>query len=325
MMQRALALDPRTYERHPIHGDARIWAETNCYVDLWIELLHALGHDPVAALPFTVAIDFEGDQWTFFKFPLNDLFELYDLDVQELQLWRPLPSHIEEQVGRGRPVLVELDSYFLPDTAGTAYGCAHVKTTVAAVEIDTDRRHLGYFHGQGFHHLDGDDFVDALRMREPKDPSALPPYAEFVKVRSPRAEDDGDLLSTSLGLLRKHLRLAPSTNPFNGFRARFSTDLPRLLTEDLEQFHQYSFATLRQYGACYELTATYLDWLIAHGEPVRDARDAFQSLSERTKAFQFQLARAMTRRKPLDLSTLDEVACLWERGVSSLTARYLGT
>ena len=49
----------------------RAWAETNCYVDLWVELLHALGHDPIAALPFTLAIDFEGDQWTFFKFPLR--------------------------------------------------------------------------------------------------------------------------------------------------------------------------------------------------------------------------------------------------------------
>ena len=95
---------PATYVRHPIHGDGRIWAETNCYVDLWIELLHALGRDPVAALPFTLAIDFEGDQWTFFKFPLADLSDLYGLDVQELAIWRPLADHVEEQVTRGRPV-----------------------------------------------------------------------------------------------------------------------------------------------------------------------------------------------------------------------------
>src|SRR6185503_361581 len=44
MTKRALALDPRTYERHPIHRDGRIWAETNCYVDIWIELMHALGY-----------------------------------------------------------------------------------------------------------------------------------------------------------------------------------------------------------------------------------------------------------------------------------------
>src|SRR6185503_20625642 len=139
MMQRVLALDPSTYERHQIHGDeSRLWAETNCYVDIWIELLHALGHDPVAALPFTFAIDFEGDQWTFFKFPLLDLYELYGLDVQELAIWRPLVAHVEEQVSRGRPVLVELDSFYLPDTAGSAYKIAHQKSTVAITDIDVD-------------------------------------------------------------------------------------------------------------------------------------------------------------------------------------------
>ena len=27
------------YESHPLHGADRTWTETNCYVDLWIELL----------------------------------------------------------------------------------------------------------------------------------------------------------------------------------------------------------------------------------------------------------------------------------------------
>src|SRR5882757_5983957 len=130
-----LHLDPVSYERHRLHTRERSWAETNCYVDIWIELLHAWGFEPLAALPFTAATDFEGDQWTFFKFPHADLYELYGLDVQELAVWRPLSTHIEEQVGLDRPVLVELDSFYLPDTAGTAYRRAHVKSTVAAMEI----------------------------------------------------------------------------------------------------------------------------------------------------------------------------------------------
>jgi hypothetical protein len=51
--------------------------------------------------------------------------------VQELAIWKPLAAHIEEQVARGRPVLVELDYYFLPDTAGTAYRRLHWKSTAA--------------------------------------------------------------------------------------------------------------------------------------------------------------------------------------------------
>ena len=113
MTQRVLTLDPSSYQRHRLHTQERNWAETNCYVDLWIELLHAWGFEPLAAMPFTLAIDFEGDQWTFFKFPLADLWELYGLNVQELAIWRPVLSHVEEQVGRGRPVLVELDSFYL--------------------------------------------------------------------------------------------------------------------------------------------------------------------------------------------------------------------
>jgi len=320
--KRVLDLDPRTYRRHAIHGQERIWAETNCYVDVWIELAHALGHEPVAALPFTLAIDFEGDQWTFFKFPLLDLYDLFGLDVQELALWRPLVAHLEEQAGRGRPVLVELDSFYLPDTVGTAYKLAHVKSTVAVIEIDTEHRRLGYFHNQGYYQLEGDDFLDVLRLREPQDPAMLPPYAEFVKLRE--APQTGDsLLATSLRLLKKHLALVPAENPFVAFKARFERDLSGLLRESIETFHQYSFATLRQYGACYELSATYLEWLAAQGEEgLEDAIRAFRELSEAAKAFQFQLARAMARKKPLDLAPLDAMAERWERGIGGLKARY---
>src|SRR5215210_7588750 len=112
-----IAARPETSRPHAIHQPGRIWAHTNCYADVWIELLHALGVEPTASLAFTLAIDFEGDQWTFFKCPLADLYELYGIDVQELAIWRELAVHVAEQVVRGRPVLVEVDSFYLPDTA----------------------------------------------------------------------------------------------------------------------------------------------------------------------------------------------------------------
>lgn len=323
-MKQVLALDPRAYRRHLIHGEGRTWAETNCYMDVWIELLHALGHEPIAALPCTVAIDFEGDQWTFFKIPLLDLYDLYGLDVQELAIWRSLAAHIEEQVARGRPVLVELDSHFLPDTAGASYKRAHVKTTVAVVEIDVARNHLGYFHSQGYYHLDGEDFLDVLRLRSEPDPAVLPPYVEFVKIRTQAGRAGTPLLQRSLRLLRKHLELLPTENPFPQFRARFEMDLAWLLKEKLDAFHQYSFATLRQYGACFELAQTYLQWLAAQGEQGLDeAIRAFREISEGAKTFQFQLARAVSRGKPLDLSPLEAMSDCWQRGTTSLQTRYL--
>ena len=55
MITQVFPLDPRGYQRHAIHAEERQWAETNCYVDVWVELLHAWGFDPIAALPFTLA------------------------------------------------------------------------------------------------------------------------------------------------------------------------------------------------------------------------------------------------------------------------------
>ena len=98
MMRKIWPLDPATYVRHPLHDGDRAWNESNCYVDLWIELLHTAGFEPLAALPFTFAVDVEGDQWTFFKFPLADLNALYGVDVIELQVWRPITAHLEEQL-----------------------------------------------------------------------------------------------------------------------------------------------------------------------------------------------------------------------------------
>jgi len=317
-------LDPRTYRRHAIHGEGRAWAETNCYVDVLVEMLHGLGFEPIAALPFTLRIDFEGDQWTFFKFPHADILDLYALDINELNPWRSLAHHVDEQVALGRPVLVELDSFFLPDTHGTAYKLAHVKSTVAVNEIDIDARHLGYFHGQGYYHLGGQDFLDIFQIDGLVHERMLPPYIEYVKpVEQPVPAAGRELVEASVACLRRHLALVPRANPFHAFKERFRTDLEWLMGESIETFHQYSFATLRQYGACFELVETYLTWLGAGGEQgLDDAATAFRDISATAKAFQFQLARAMARKRELSLEPIDRMAELWERGVGEVAERY---
>ncbi len=129
-------LTPATYQPHPFHRDTEAWSETNCYVDLWIEVLHSLGLDPLALLPFSFATDFEGDQWTFLKPSLDDLWSLYGIDVQELNIWDRLDKHIGEQVERGNLPLVEVDAFFLPDTQGVSHRTEHTKTTIAVNAID---------------------------------------------------------------------------------------------------------------------------------------------------------------------------------------------
>ena len=317
-------LDPKTYRRHLIHGEGRAWAETNCYVDVLIELLHGMGFEPIAALPFTFRIDFEGDQWTFFKFPHVDILNLYGLDINELNPWRSLVHHVDEQVGLGRPVLVELDSYFLPDTHGTAYKIAHVKSTVAVNEIDIEARHMGYFHGQGYYHLGGEDFDDIFQIGGLVHDRMLPPYIEYVKpVERHVPASGGELVEASLECLRTHLGLLPARNPFETFKERFRHDLEWLMTEPIDTFHTYSFATLRQYGACFELCQTYLEWLTAGGQGgLEGATEAFRDISTTAKAFQFQLARAMARKRELALDPLDAMGRLYEQGLEPLVERY---
>lgn len=319
----ALRLDARHYTRHALHGEDRAWPETNCYTDLMVELAHAQGYDPVAMLPFTLAADFEGDQWTFFKPAACELWDLYGFDVQELAIARPVVEHVAEQVERGNVVLVEVDSHFLPDTAGTAYKTEHAKTTIGVNDIDVDRARLGYFHNAGYFWLEGDDFHALFPAQPPPRERQLPPYVEFVKPRRDfRPPRGAALVGRSLEMARRHAERIPRENPFPAFRARFERDLEGLLCKRL-CFHDYSFATLRQFGANYELAATWLDWLGANGiSGFEENAASLKAISDGAKAFQFQLARSVARSRPLDAAPLDEMGAHWECGIAPLRKRF---
>ena len=96
------------------------------------------------------------------------------------------------------------------------------------------------------------------------------------------------------------------------------------MTEPLETFHLYSFATLRQFGACYELAANYLRWLQTSG--VTDLEKPIESIatiSTSAKAMQFQLARTMARKKPFDLAPVDQMAAHWRSAMDQLKLKFL--
>ena len=271
---------------HPLDRPDRDWVETNCHTDLWIGLLRALGMEPMAALAFTVAQDFEGDQFTFFKVPPEDLYRLYGLEVQELALYDRVETHAAMQVSRGRPVLVEVDGHYLPDTRGTSYRTQHVKTTIVILGMDAGARRLDYIHNAGRFTLEGEDY-DGLFA-----PAPLFPYVEFVK-RSGPALEGAALIDASRGLLSHHLRRRPAGNPIAAYRAVLPEHLEILAARPMDYFHLYAFNTLRQVGANFELLGLYLRWI---GGPA-DAAAACATLSARAKALQFQLARGVHRRR----------------------------
>lgn len=314
-----LKLDAASWQPQALHAGDRVWLETNCYIDVWAELLPALGHPAEAALPFTVRQDFEGDHFTFFKFPLEDLQALFGLSVQELAIYDTVETHALEQLKRGRIVLVEVDSHWLPD-AGPTYRKGHAKTTIAIAALDPAAKRLGYFHNTGYHALSGEDY-DGLFHRPPAE--NMFPYCEFVK-RDGEALAGKALVNRSLDLLRGHLTQVPAANPVKAWRAALPGHLERLAARDMDYFHLYAFNLPRQLGANFEMLGSYLAWLGANGQPgLAEAAAAARRVAEAAKAVQFQLAR-MVNRKRFDIAAVQTapIEADYDVALTTLVTRF---
>jgi hypothetical protein len=312
------ALDAAAHRPHALHAEDRIWVEKNCYVDLWIELLHALKLEPTACLPFTLAVDFEGDQWTFFKPPHDELRELYGVDVQELTVWRPLIEHALEHLGAGKWISTEADAFWLPDTAGTDYRRQHTKTTIVLNDIDVAAQRLGYFHNAGYFRLDGEDFIKTFRLDAAgEDAGFLPLFAELVRVDRVVRRDTDELKRHSRVLLHKHLARRPPVNPIQRFGQRFESELPGLQAAGLAHYHRWAFGSIRQLGAAFELAALHLQWL--GDADFAPAIDAFTQIAEGNKTLILKAARAVNSRRPLDAAaSFGDMAQAWDRGMKAL-------
>ncbi len=305
--------DPAHYLPHRLHQSERTYAETNCYTDVLIELLHARGDDPLSVLGCTIRMDFEGDQWTFFKPHNADLEVLLGVDIHEMQLYRSIETHVVEQLAQGRTMIVELDSWYLPDTAASSYRTEHVKTSVAVEAIDPDQQRLRYYHNTSLHELWDEDYRGALRIGLDLSGDVLPPYAEIARFDDRRRASGSLLVEASRQLLRGHLERAPVDNPFVAFGAQLERDLPRLLDGNASVYHDYAFATVRMAGAGFELCASHVDWALGvAGQP---AAAAFSSIVDSAKLLSFKLAR---RRSFDPCPIVDDMAVAWERAFDAM-------
>jgi hypothetical protein len=316
----AWSIDAARYEPHALHCAQRGWAVSNCYVDLWIELLHHLGCEPRAAFAFTVTVDFEDDQWTFYKVPISDLAYLYGIVVQELNVWRPLDEHAIDHARLGRVLLAETDGFFLPDLAGTSYRAAHGKTTIAIVAVDTARRRLGYFHHGGYYELEGDDFDGVFRRgaHVPRE-DVLPAYVELAKFDRMRRPTDEELALRAARLLGLHLSTRPQTNPFRRHRERLADDLLDLRAGGADAFHAYAFATFRQVGAACEHAAAFLGWLGGHFPEVLPAAACYERMSAALRTLMLKSARVAAGGRIFDCdASMTPVADDWDAAMAHL-------
>ena len=207
-------IDPSGYEQHRLHAPGRTYLETNCYADVLIELLHARGDEPLAMLSFIVRTDWEGDQFTYFKPPYHDLYELFGIEIHEMLPYRTVPEHIEEQLRLQRTVLVEIDAWYLPDTAATSYRREHLKTTVAPEMIDREGERMRYFHNAGVFDLEGEDYRGAFRMLPQFTADVMDPFIEVVRFDAGEGLRGEALRSRARQLLASHFALRPARNPF---------------------------------------------------------------------------------------------------------------
>jgi hypothetical protein len=304
---RAVALRPEAHVPHPVlHAPDRPWPETNCYLDLWIELLHAAGRDPVPLLGVAAGLSWEGDHFTFLKPCAADLFALTGTVLQELALWDSTEAQVATQLARGAVPLLEVDAFFLPDTAGAAYREQHTKTTIAVSAMDPEAGWLEYFHNAGLFRLSGEDYAGVLG-RPPHQP-ALFPYAELVRLRAgaPPAAPEA-LRAQARGVLARCAASRAEDDPLG----RFAEDLPGMMARtegDPRRIHALCFNTARQFGGGVGLLADHLAWL---GE---DGSEATR-LAELAKTLQFQISRAARRRRddPAIRATLGAMSAAWSR------------
>lgn len=309
-------LDPGAYRPSALHHPGRLFPETNCYADLWIELLHARGIDPAAAMVSAFTVDFEGDQWTFFKPWPEEILLLFGIDVHEMQLYRPIVEHITEQIEKGRTIIIEADSFFLPDTAGTSYQQAHVKSSIAIESIDTTEHRLRYFHGSGYYELSGNDYCGVLRLGRKLSEDVLPPYVELVRFDARPRLAGAPLREGARELTRRAFQRKPNRNPWTTFGERLARDLASLLAGTGETYHAYAFATVRQCGAAFELAKDFVEWL---AEPecanAKTAASAFGRQAAGAKTLLFKLAR----RRTFDPGPeVEQLAKEWETALESL-------
>jgi Domain of unknown function (DUF1839) len=308
-----LGLDPEDYQRHLLHGPDRDYSETNCYTDILIEFVHAIGAEPLAILGCVLSVDFEGDQWTFFKPRPEDVEALCGIDIHEMQPYRPLPVQIGEQIERGRTLIVELDSFYLPDTEATSYRKAHVKSSVIAEAIDPDAQLLRYFHGDGYFELAGEDYQGVFRLGREFSDDVLPPYTELLRMGvGPRPEGD-ELRREARRLLIEQIGRRPADNPFERFGAGLAAELPNLLAGDAQRYHDYAFATVRMVGSAFEVGATHVEWVL--GQAGAGAAARMLEIVAGCKTLSFKLAR----RREFDPSpAVGSLAASWSAAFAEL-------
>lgn len=324
-----------TFTPHPLHRDDRVWTQTNCYLDIWIEIAAALGLPPEPLGVCAYSAGTVPGAWAFLKAQTDDLRDLYGIEVAEINLWRTVEEHVLDHLGAGELLTVESDAYYLPDTDGVSYGTERVKTTIVPVRVDPEARAMTYFHNSGLYALHGQDYDGALALRDL--PTCAPqPYVERVRLDG-LVRDEAEIRRRATALAARHLARRPAGNPVADLCDSVREVAPTLPDRGFAFFHLYSFTATRQLGLTAQAAADATRWLAdgaADGDdPDRDsqpgldadelrtAADDFDVVSQEMKNLQFALAR-ITGGRARDLEpTLQRATERWGSAIDRVAAQ----
>ena len=220
-------------------------------------------------------------------------------------------------------MIIEADSFYMPDRAATSYRRAHVKSSIAIEAIDPARERLRYFHGPGYYELSGEDYRGIFRLGRAFSEDVLPPYVEMVRFDAgPRLEGE-DLRRAAFEMLGPATCAAGrSAIPGLTFGERLAKDLPALLAGTDTDYHAYAFATVRQCGAAFEAARSFVEWLASPASSDAEAAaDALGRQVNGAKALLFRLAR---RRAFDPAPAIQQLADDWETAMHALDCLAFG-
>ena len=312
------ALTPSGFRPHPLHREDSTWSNTNCYLDVWIELLHGLGIAPEPLFAAAVAADAQVEQFEFLKLEHRDLEELCGIRVGEYDIWQPLDQQVLTQLRAGNVMIIEADAHWLPDTRGVSYGLEHVKTSIVVLEADAAARRLVYLHNEGLHELDGEDYDVVLGQRRGE--GIVPaPYVELVRLGRLRRPDPARARAETARLLRTHARRAPEANPAAELMGILRSRFDWLAETGMDGYHAVCFETTRQLGVVAMLAAEACRF--SDEGKLMPAAEAWDRVSSEAKALQFQLARVARGRRSAALETaMSSIPRQWESAAEVLAS-----
>ena len=217
-------------------------------------------------------MDFEGDQWTFLKPLPEDLELLFGVDIHEMQPYRPLPQQASEQISQGRTLIVELDSWYLPDTAATTTAANTSRarwswtpsTRSRADALLPRRRPLRALRARTTAGCSASAASSPATSCRPTPSSRVSTPAQRSAVRScamPRESCSAATSPAAPGRTRSSVSAISSSATCRGCWK----ETPRTTTP-------YAFATVRMAGSAFEVAATHAPWLL--GRPRRPGRRA---------------------------------------------------